>query len=245
MQLLEWTMPKIPKVLCYRFYLLLKKLLQFCQCQADFKFNLFNTKFSRSLSSLKGDYIYCTREKVFCHSVRMQCYYTGNNLMGSAFKTEMPWGTLPFLQVKSLKGILAHIQKSVRRLQGWSPRSVIKVTEIQGIFQNDLMPPPKGDLSHPGVQGKQINVILFHKRFFIKFSTIKTSMFSCTVLLFESKQQLKLSNKFLMGMKINNFQFGGQQQPVIKTQQMSTQFSASDTHTHQKKKSCILFYTAV
>lgn len=73
----------------------IKKLLQFCQCQADFKFNLFHTKVSSSLSSLKGDCIYCTREKVSCHSLTMQCYYTRNNLMGSAFKTEMPQGKLP------------------------------------------------------------------------------------------------------------------------------------------------------
>lgn len=34
------------------------------------------------------------------------------------------------------------------------PQLVIKVTGTQGIFQYDLMPPPKGDLGHRAAQGK-------------------------------------------------------------------------------------------
>lgn len=51
MQLLGLALPKIPKVLCYIFYLLFKKSLQHYQCKIDFKFDLFHTKVSSSLRS--------------------------------------------------------------------------------------------------------------------------------------------------------------------------------------------------
>lgn len=154
MQLLEWTLTKIPKVLCYRLYLLLKKLLQFCQCQADFKFNLFHTKVSSSLNSLKEDYIYCTRGKVFCHSLTMYCYYIGNILMGPAFKTEIPWGKLPIrLGQASQRYSSSYLEKceetprmesTVRNKSHWDP----------GDFPEWPHASPKGRSGPPWCAGK-------------------------------------------------------------------------------------------
>lgn len=60
---------------------------------SDFKFNLFYTKVSSSLCSLNRGLHLLYRKKKICHSLTMKCC-TGNNLISSVFKTEMPWGKL-------------------------------------------------------------------------------------------------------------------------------------------------------
>lgn len=121
-------MPKIPKVLCYRFYLLLKKNHCNFVNVRHFKFKLFHTKLSRSLRSLNlGLHLVYKEKKKSCHRLAMKCCI-GNNLISSVFKAEILWGKFIHSGQLNLRGILVHMQKTVGRFQGWSPESVVKVT---------------------------------------------------------------------------------------------------------------------
>lgn len=141
MQLLGLTLPKIPKVLCYRFYLLLKKIIAILS-MSDFKFNLFHTRVSSSLCSLNQGLHLLYRKKI-CHSLTMKCC-TGNNLISSVFKTEMPWGkpVQSFRSAESQRYSTSYSDKYGKG-QGWSPQLVAEVMETQNIFQNNLMLPQK------------------------------------------------------------------------------------------------------
>ena len=88
-----------------------------------FKFKLFHTKFSRSLCSLNLGLhlVYKKKKEKTCHSLAMKCCI-GNNLISSVFKAEMLWGKLIHSGQLNLRGILVHIQETVGRVQGWSPK---------------------------------------------------------------------------------------------------------------------------
>lgn len=55
----------------------------------------------------------------------------------------------------SLRGIRLHIQKSMGRVQGWSPQLVVEVIGTQNIFQSKLTPPQKDFWATTVCKGKE------------------------------------------------------------------------------------------